>query len=196
MRQRPSPRVQVLCNACGSRFAAFQAEIRRGGARYCSRKCYRSTLKGNHYAATWDWKSGYGRCSKCRQVLPISQFYNDSSRSTGIDAYCKVCAQLHVKSAALKLRTEVLSHYSNGEPKCACCGETIFEFLTIDHVLGNGNKHRKSLGGHGSTWFYAWLRRNGYPEEYRVLCMNCNWAAGLYGGHCPHQVARAASPNL
>jgi hypothetical protein len=33
---------------------------------------------------------------------------------------------------------------------------------------------------------YVWLRDNGWPEGYRVLCHNCNSARGLYG-YCPHE---------
>jgi hypothetical protein len=31
-----------------------------------------------------------------------------------------------------------------------------------------------------------WLKRNGYPKGFRVLCHNCNSARGLYG-YCPHK---------
>jgi len=82
-----------------------------------------------------------------------------------------------------KLRLDVLSHYSNGELKCACCGEECGEFLGIDHINGGGNKHRRQIGA-GSL--YRWLRLNNYPTGYRVLCYNCNHVIGTYG-YCPHQ---------
>jgi hypothetical protein len=53
---------------------------------------------------------------------------------------------------------------------CSCCGETEMLFLTIDHVNGDGGKHRKELNG---KKIYAWLRQNNYPEGYQVLCFNC-----------------------
>lgn len=85
-----------------------------------------------------------------------------------------------------KYRREVklaaLRHYSSGDPKCSCCGETETDFLTIDHIAGGGNKHRKEVGG----IFTIWLRKQGYPEGYRVLCFNCNIARGLFGT-CPHE---------
>jgi len=77
----------------------------------------------------------------------------------------------------------VFTHYGGDPPKCTCCGETHMEFLTIDHINGGGSKDRKKgLIGHD---FYAWLIRNGYPEGYRVLCMNCNFSLGHWG-YCPH----------
>jgi hypothetical protein len=81
----------------------------------------------------------------------------------------------------LKIKTEVLSHYSNGSMKCVCCGESIFEFLTIDHINGGGNKHRKSFSGS----FYEWLKKNGFPQGYQVLCYNCN-CGKRQNQVCPH----------
>lgn len=80
-----------------------------------------------------------------------------------------------------RLRLEVLNHYAPGGPSCACCGETVIEFLCIDHVNGGGAKHRKSINGN----LYNWLKREGFPKGFRVLCYNCNAALGHYG-RCPH----------
>ncbi len=68
-------------------------------------------------------------------------------------------------------RYNTIFHYSNGAMCCSDCGQNIFELLTIDHINGGGNKHRKQIG---SKNFYVWLRRNNYPEGYQVLCYNCN----------------------
>ena len=72
---------------------------------------------------------------------------------------------------------------------CACCGEGRREFLTIDHIAGNGAAHRRALWGDSrkgsGSPFYGWLKRQGYPEGFRVLCQNCNCAMGYYG-YCPH----------
>jgi hypothetical protein len=77
-----------------------------------------------------------------------------------------------------------LRHYGGDPPSCACCGEAHDEFLTIDHINGGGAVHRREVGSHGSR-IYRWLRANGWPEGFRVLCMNCNHALGLQG-YCPH----------
>ncbi len=71
-----------------------------------------------------------------------------------------------------KLKLEVLYHYSNGTMKCASCGYTNPDALTIDHVKGGGGKHRREIHRSGSS-FYVWLRHNGYPAGYQVLCANC-----------------------
>lgn len=76
-------------------------------------------------------------------------------------------------------RLVAIAHYGN---VCACCGEDRIEFLSIDHIHGGGQKHRKSL----TVSIYRWLKREGYPEGFRILCHNCNMSLGFYG-YCPHQ---------
>jgi len=90
------------------------------------------------------------------------------------------------REKALKLKLEVLTHYGGGTPKCACCGESIIEFLTIDHINNNGEKHRKQIGSGGG--FYRWLKENNFPKGYRVLCFNCNCGRKLTKNKiCPHR---------
>ena len=79
-----------------------------------------------------------------------------------------------------RLKTEILKHYGGA---CACCGEDELWFLTIDHPNGGGRAERQRVGT-GSR-FYRWLKSQGLPSEYRVLCFNCNCAIGMYG-QCPH----------
>lgn len=86
-------------------------------------------------------------------------------------------------------RIKVLTHYSNGSLECNCCGEKEYKFLSIDHIWGGGNQHRKQLG---SKYIYSWLIQNDYPEGYQVLCHNCNMAKSFYGG-CPHKDQLAQS---
>ena len=87
------------------------------------------------------------------------------------------------KERRKKIKFEVLSFYSNNDIKCTCCKENNYMFMSIDHINGGGTKHRKKIGG-GAT-FYSWLKRNGFPEGYQVLCFNCNCAKGFYG-KCTH----------
>lgn len=92
------------------------------------------------------------------------------------------------KKLALKLKKVYLQKYGK---KCSSCGESKIEFLTLEHKAGEGNKHRIKLFKHnvGGVHMYRWLKRNNYPEEYSVLCMNCNWAK-RYTGLCPHALER------
>jgi hypothetical protein len=130
-----------------------------------------------------------GACIKCGLPKEVNQFKMcGTCRKEKNEYYAtnreKESAGARRRNQALKL--EVLQHYSNLNPYCACCGETAIEFLAIDHKNGNGNEHRRKIGNKGGIHMYYWLRNNNFPEGYRVLCMNCNFAYSAYG-ICPHQ---------
>ncbi|MBY0458284.1 MAG: hypothetical protein K2V38_13165, partial [Gemmataceae bacterium] len=63
--------------------------------------------------------------------------------------------------------------------------------MVIDHVNGGGGKERRERGT--GEVFYYWLVSQGFPEGYRVLCVNCNHALGIYG-YCPHDLERGSVP--
>lgn len=84
-------------------------------------------------------------------------------------------------------RIRVLSRYSNGIPHCACCGEDTYEFLALDHIDGNGSKHRRELGLKTGRDTYDWVIKNNFPDGFQVLCHNCNFASGHYK-ICPHKL--------
>lgn len=72
--------------------------------------------------------------------------------------------------------------------RCECCGETETRFLSLDHVNGGGTKHRAMLGG--GRKLRQFLKAEGWPSGYRILCMNCQFGT-RYGQTCPHQVIAA-----
>ena len=75
------------------------------------------------------------------------------------------------------LRQDVLRHYGSGNLACVICGESRMLCLSIDHIDGSGLEHRRQIGLGGTkiggTNFYRWLQKEGYPEGFRTLCMNC-----------------------
>lgn len=78
-----------------------------------------------------------------------------------------------------KLKNKFLEMYGT---RCSCCGETIVEFLTVEHINGQTKSNRETT--------HAALRnatKEYRPDVYDVLCMNCNHAKGKLG-ICPHQV--------
>lgn len=84
-----------------------------------------------------------------------------------------------------EVREEVMAAYGG---VCVCCGESRLVFLTIDHearYAGVGPKTGNPL--------YMWLKAQGFPEGFRVLCHNCNFAMGLFG-YCPHGDLRQPLP--
>ena len=80
------------------------------------------------------------------------------------------------KSFIKNTKIQVISHYSQGLNKCALCDEKRLVCLTIDHIKGGGNKHRKEIKVASGTSFARWLIVNNFPEGYRILCMNCQFA--------------------
>ena len=76
-----------------------------------------------------------------------------------------------------RLKAEVLTRYSEGlEMRCRSCPETDIDVLTIDHLNGGGNEHRRSLKVNTGYRFYRWLKREGFPKGFQTLCFNCNLA--------------------
>lgn len=67
--------------------------------------------------------------------------------------------------------------------RCRCCGEEEIQFLTVDHISGYDKTSGQPRAG---SRLYRWLRLNGFPGGFQILCWNCNAAKGMYGT-CPHQ---------
>lgn len=141
-------------------------------------------------------------CNKCRKRKPLHDFHRQTKSADGHQNRCKQCNRVrlnndnavkreagittHAQRTRRRLRLEVLRAYGGDNPACACCGEAKLEFLAIDHVNGGGGLHRREIGHSG---LYTWLKREGFPSGFRVLCHNCNHAIGVYG-YCPHQEHR------
>lgn len=121
---------------------------------------------------------GYKSCQRCRD------------RTKAREDQIRPELREKAKSFYRRLKDEVFAAYggcANNGYICACCGVTHKEFLSIDHIDGDGPAHREKLTGdprNGQTLYY-WLKRNNFPPGFRVLCMNCNFALGHHG-FCPH----------
>jgi predicted restriction endonuclease len=148
-------------------------------------------------------------CSKCKTLKPISEFNKNKQTKDGLCVWCRVCNNRHRKEHYMRtrefsaqyrkeyyekhkdkikndkkqeridIRDKVLSHYGN---VCACCGEKIRTFLSIDHIDGGGYRHRKTVP---ANYLYKWLIKNNFPDGFQLLCRNCNWGKHIYGA-CPH----------
>jgi len=148
----------------------------------------------------------YGKkiCCRCHQEKKASEFGVSNTRPDGLTSACKACLgpymRVHVRKwnekwkkehggvsyatyRAQLIRLEALAHYGG---KCTCCGEDHPEFLAFDHVNGGGGKHKAK---YKIRHLERWLKRNGYPDGFRILCHNCNQAMGYYRT-CPHQTER------
>jgi len=81
-----------------------------------------------------------------------------------------------------KTKYQVFMYYSNNDPKCACCGELEYDFLTIDHLESIVPKQKKLVG----VFLYRSLIKSGFPPGYQVLCYGCNLMKSKHKV-CPHQ---------
>jgi len=143
-----------ICQSCG------QCEAMPGKTvcKQCSKRM--TDVRMKHYKA--DKQAGL--CAMCG-AEPVPGF-----------TQCEKCrTQSNERKRQVKL--EVCNAY--GGAICAGCGCVEFDILEIDHIDGGGNKHRREIGngdlaaGSGTN-LYRWLKRNGYPPGFRVLCPTCN----------------------
>lgn len=126
-------------------------------------------------------------CRKCGIKLVVGKTWGAGHRRA--DYICLICNRVEDKrwkdankekvcisrkKAFQKLKLAVMSYYSRGTPKCTMCGYTDTRALSIDHVDGGGREHLRTVVG-GDNHFYRWLKHNGFPKGFQVLCMNCQW---------------------
>ncbi len=77
-----------------------------------------------------------------------------------------------------RLKLLVFKHYCKTKTvKCKTCGFKNIDALALDHIENNGATQRKAVFNKrtaAGTTFYRWLKRNGFPVGFQVLCFNCN----------------------
>ena len=123
---------------------------------------------------------GQRACRACKARIQSERYH--AVRKTS-PAWVKKNSE-RIKMSRIAARERLFSKL--GGQRCACCGETIYEFLSFDHIHGGGSKERVR-GGSSLAWLRKWLRRDDVQEVLQVLCHNCNQAKGYYG-ICPHAV--------
>ena len=134
-------------------------------------------------------------CGPERGPIPISEFHPNRSTTDGFQNECKKCRNARRRKARenktgfyadereryhdshlvacresyYKAKEKVFDHYGR---KCKGCGFDDPRALSIDHKDSDGADHRRKLGG---VNFYRWLVRQGFPDNFQVLCMNCQF---------------------
>jgi hypothetical protein len=130
----------------------------------------------------------YSRCSqiycsfKCFQENLRQRSRNNYRQATPEEKKLR-CQKDREKRS--KLRYIIITHYSGNPPKCQCCGESIYDFLTINHKNGGGHEEHKITN---YMEFYRSIIENNFPDTFNILCMNCNY--GSYRSIdkiCPHK---------
>jgi thiol-disulfide isomerase/thioredoxin len=148
-------------------------------------------------------------CSRCKIIKQLTEF---NKKKNGHSSWCKPCRKYQTqdqekKAASTKawrdrnieyakkkgrdyykfLKAELVSEWlSEYGGKCQCCGENNPLFLTVEHLNGDGQKHRKEVGT--GVNLLIDLKKNGWPKDkYTILCFNCNSGKARNGGTCPHK---------
>jgi len=172
-------KAQGLCVACGKAPAGPERSM-----------CPVCLGHRRLYEARWQLRrrkrlKGEGRCQQCRSKILSKRrtHYCGRCRAKRLELYRTrhrdKRLQAH-RTAHQALKVATFEAY--GGCLCACCGETHMEFLSIDHIHGGGRQDRIKRGFN----LYGRLKRDGFPQGFRVLCMNCNFAIGHFG-KCPHE---------
>ena len=134
------------------------------------------------------FNTGHKSCSKCfdeyhRIYLECITCGNFRRKGTK-DGQCISCRQQERK-------LQVYLYYCDDEIKCQCCGETEYDFMTLDHINNDGGKRRKESKQESNPvgFILEYYRKyKKYPEDWQVLCMNCNHSKGKKknNGKCIH----------
>ena len=115
------------------------------------------------------------------------EIYQEYHRKATLKSYWKNREKriMQMRQWHRNLITQVITHYGG---KCTCCGEAELLFLTLDHIDGQGAKHRKQFGGrYSGRKVYQWIIAQKYPKGFQVLCFNCNCGKARNNNVCPHK---------
>lgn len=164
---------KTVCKPCSQR-----------ASEYASERYYRNKEQGV-CRECGEESNGRSRCPTCaiRYAKSRAVWYDEKKRdgicvgcgareaSPGV-VLCVECNEKHKTRSKRRwddLKSAAFAYY--GGAVCQGCGEDEEAILEIDHINGGGTQHRKDIG---QSNMYVWLRDNGYPAGYRVLCPTCN----------------------
>ncbi len=123
-----------------------------------------ATYRERHKSEVLERNAKYRETNRAAIRVKENQWYHD--RASQVKAAAKRYRQ--------RLKEQLIKHYSNGTGQCSRCGVSDIDILCIDHISGNGNAHRRSIGRTSGYGFYQWLNKEKLPDGFQVLCYNCN----------------------
>lgn len=135
-------------------------------------------------------RKAHGLCTRCASPFPDITLYRtlcDTCRGKNT-AVTKERRHRHPEQFREKdrryrkrVRSEAFQAYGT---TCACCGDSRWYVLQLDHINGGGRKHIEESG----TYYrmLARLRADGWPPIMQVLCANCHLAKTTLGA-CPKE---------
>ena len=151
-----------VCYQCGKEFATNPADIKKGGGRYCSRKCYYDAHKKIDRICK--------QCGKPFQEHP-STYYSYGGKYCSRDCYNKsrlgkiklVCKRCGKEFESYKENTKYCSrncYHGNSKQEVVCiiCGKT---FLAYPSAIKNGRKYCSK------ECYYKGIKLNWENPEYK-----------------------------
>lgn len=141
--------------------------------RVCCKNCAKRGLL--NYRQRHEQRRKQGICYDCPNLARKGRVY--------CLRHAKICKE-RTRRREQNLKIKFFNLYG---AKCACCGESEFAFLAVDHVNGDGAKERRRLKEIGKP-VSIWKHKFGELKfsRYQILCYNCN--IGRYRlGVCPHK---------
>lgn len=188
LKTRERRRKEGLCPVCG---AVPEMGVRCNRCRKTNlERKQEAKLQGRCVDCHKPAAPGSSLCDHCNKIRKLRWHENKKDGLCGCGRKleeekkfkcCKDCRNSITRRRQL-LKLAAFNAY--GGPKCACCGDDILEFLTIDHIENNGAEHRRAIRREGFVHLYQWLKNNKYPPGYQVLCFNCN-CGKRPDGTCP-----------
>lgn len=101
---------RAICETCGEEFFALFRRTGKSKRKYCTRKCH---ALAKHRTSLLNVDSiTEKKCSKCKKMLPISEFYRiKSGKETGKwESNCKECAKKYKEKNPLSPRIASMMH--------------------------------------------------------------------------------------
>lgn len=126
-------------------------------------------------------------------ILGLCDELDDFERRFGLILPHNLTTNERARIEKFKMRFVVFKEIYDG--KCENCGNTVLEFLTLDHINNDGGKLRKE--GQTSANLYRNILNSGKRDPtLRPLCSNCNLGRSAHfkmpviEGHAPILVER------
>jgi uncharacterized Zn finger protein (UPF0148 family) len=180
--KRKASQLPVACKGCGKPFVSKTGRTWRcPDCALAYMQEYKRKDKARHVQYVRDYRA---RLGDAYRAYTVKRYHDGIAKMTAEQLAAFRQAQA-LKTRQRHKRDKDAAYKAYGGYRCACCGVTGECFLTIDHVNNDGAEMRNNrVHGH-SGWFYGWLRRNGYPAGFQILCWNCQWGKKIHGT-CPH----------
>lgn len=166
---------RVRCRQCLNQASArAQKSYRNGRNKTEAARRQAKKAAGSCYECREPVTDGQTRCPACRSKR--REYHRDRGQQLARESrkrYKERHGKYSVAVSRRRLREETLTRYGGC---CVTCGESTLAFLNIDHINNDGASHRRQVHPSHLT---TWLRKQGFPPGFQVLCFNCNFLKHL-----------------